>query len=189
VGEAVMVNVPHSYRAGAEITAALELFQKKLTWNVTATLSSNKIKDFVQYIDLYDTAWNYLGQQSNSLGKTNLAFSPALTAGSVITYKPLPQLSFSLNSKYVGKQFIDNTSDDGRALKGYFVNGLTASYTIKTGIFEEIGFNLAVNNLFSVRYETSAWIYPYYLGGVYHEYNGYFPQALINLLFGISVKI
>ena len=189
VGEAVMVNVPHSYRLGGEISAVMEFFQKKLTWNVIATVSSNKIKDFVQYIDLYDTAWNWLGQQSNSLGQTDLSFSPALTAGSIITYKPVPQLSFSLNSKYVGKQFIDNTSNDGRSLKGYFVNGLAASYTLKTRIFEEIGFNLAVNNLFSVKYETNAWVYPYYLGSVYNESNGYFPQALINFLVGISVKI
>ena len=189
VGEAVMVNVPHSYRLGAEISAALELFRKKLTWNVTATLSRNRIKDFVQYVDLYDADWNWIGQQNTSLGNTDLSFSPALIAGSVITYKPVAQLSFSLNSKYVGKQFIDNTSDAGRSLKGYFVNGLAASYIIKTRVFEEIGFNLAINNLLSVKYETNAWVYPYYMEGVYHEYNGYFPQALINFLVGISVKI
>jgi iron complex outermembrane receptor protein len=189
VGEAVMVNVPRSYREGVEISAAMELFQKKFTWNVTATFSRNKIKDFIQYIDLFDADWNWLGQQSNPLGNTDLSFSPSITAGSVITWKPVLQLSFSLNSKYVGKQYIDNTSSDERSLKGYFVNSLAASYTLKTKVFEEIGLTLAVNNLFSARYESSAWVYPYYLGGIYNEYNGYFPQALINFLVGISVKI
>ena len=189
VGEAVMVNVPHSYREGIEITALFELFQKKLTWSLNATLSRNRINDFVQYVDLYDAGWNYLGQRSKSLGTTDLSFSPDIIAGSVITYKPIQHLSFSLNSKYVGKQFIDNTSDEGRSLNGYFVNGVGAIFTLKTKIFEEISFNLAVNNLFSAKYETSAWVYPYYLDGVYNEYNGYFPQARINFLVGISVKI
>ncbi|MCX6279896.1 MAG: TonB-dependent receptor [Bacteroidetes bacterium] len=189
VGEAVMVNVPHSFREGLELSAALELFQKKLLWNVTATFSRNKISDFIQYIDLYDVAWNYIGQQSISLGKTNLSFSPGIIAGSVIAYKPIPQLSIGFNSKYVGKQYIDNSSNNDRSLDGYFVNGLSAMYSVKTKLVEEIGFTLAVNNLFSVKYETNGWVYPYIQDGNYYEANGYFPQALINFLFGISVKI
>ncbi|MCX6267242.1 MAG: TonB-dependent receptor, partial [Bacteroidetes bacterium] len=189
VGEAVMVNVPHSYREGVEISAALELFSRKITWNVNATLSSNKINDFVQYIDQYDPDWNYLGQQSNFPGKTCLSFSPGIIASSVISYKPFKQLSFSLNSKYVGRQYIDNTSSEERSLKGYFINGAGVMYSLKTKIFEEITFNLAVNNVFSVKYESSAWVYPYYTGENYNEYNGYFPQALINFLFGITLKI
>ncbi len=189
VGEAVMVNVPNSYRQGIEISTAMEFFRKKITWNLTATLSSNKIKDFTQYVDLYTADWIYTGQQSTSLGKTNLSFSPAVTAGSVITFNPVPQFSFGLNSKYVGKQYIDNTSNEERSLKAYFVNGLFASYSVKTKLFEEIGFNVAVNNLLNRKYETNAWVYPYYLGNTYGESNGYFPQAMINFLVGVSIKI
>ncbi len=189
VGEAVMVNVPHSYREGIEISAALELFRKKLTWNVNATVSSNKIKDFVQFVDTYDADWNYLGQQSTNLGKTDLSFSPALTASSLITFKPVPQVSLSLSSKYVGKQFIDNTSNTGRSLNAYFIHGFMAGYTLKTRLFEEIGFNLTVNNIFNRKYETNAWVYPYYLGGNYNEFNGYFPQATVNFLVGVTVRI
>ncbi len=189
VGEAVMVNVPRSYREGIEVSSAMEFFRKKLTWNVTATLSSNKIRDFIQYIDLYDADWNYLGQQTIPLGKTNLSFSPWLTAGSRITYKPVPQLSFSLVSKYVGKQNVDNTSNEARSLNGYFVNGANVIFLFKTEFFKEISLNLTVNNLFSARYESNAWIYPYYLGGEYNEMNGYFPQALVNFLCGISLRL
>ena len=189
VGEAVMVNVPHSYREGIEISAAMEFFRKKLAWNLNATFSSNKIKDFVQYTDLYDAGWNYIGQQQTSLGKTDLSFSPGITAGSVLSFKPIRDITLSLTSKYVGRQYIDNTSNEDRALKGYFINGFAATYTLRTRLFEEIGFNLAINNIFNQKYESNAWIYPYYLDGTYHEYNGYFPQALINFLAGITVKI
>jgi iron complex outermembrane recepter protein len=44
-------------------------------------------------------------------------------------------------------------------------------------------------NIFSEKYETNAWIYPYYLNGQSYESNGYFPQALVNFLFGITLKI
>ncbi|MCK9423150.1 MAG: TonB-dependent receptor [Bacteroidales bacterium] len=189
VGEAIMVNVPKSYRLGIEISADMNFFRKKLEWQVSGTFSQNKILNFTQYIDTYDSTWNFSGQVSNSLGTTDLSFSPAIIAGSIITYKPLPQLSFSLNTKFVGQQFIDNTSNSGRALKDYFINGISLAYTLNTRIFKEIGFNLLVSNIFNVKYETNAWVYPYFYQGQYYESNGYFPQALVNLLFGISLKI
>ncbi len=188
VGEAIMVNVPHSYRSGIEVSANAGFFQRKLMVAVNTTLSRNKIKEFTQYIDTYDQNWNP-GQDTLYLGKTDLSFSPNVILNGSVTYYPWPQLSFMLNSKYVGKQFIDNTSNDERALQGYFVTGFGAGYSFKTKIFKEIGFNLAINNLFNRKFETNAWVYPYYQDGVYHEYNGYFPQAMINFLFGITVKI
>ncbi|MFZ4523398.1 MAG: TonB-dependent receptor [Bacteroidales bacterium] len=189
VGEAVMVNVPHSYRAGIEVSASAEFFKKKFLVSVNATLSRNKISNFTHYLDQYDSNWTSLGQDTLHLGETDLSFSPNIILGSILTYKILSGLSFSLNSKYIGKQYIDNTSNDERSLKGYFVNGLSANYTVKSSLFEEIGFNIAVNNLFNATYETNAWVYPYTLGGVYNEMNGYFPQASINFLVGISVKL
>ncbi|MCX6306970.1 MAG: TonB-dependent receptor [Bacteroidetes bacterium] len=189
VGEAVMVNVPHSYRAGLEISASAGFFRKKLLLTVNATLSRNRIRDFTQYIDQYDTTWTPQGQDTIYLGETDLSFSPNVILGGVLTYKPLVGLSFSLNSKYVGPQYIDNSSNASRSLEGYLVHGFGATYTVKTKIFGEVGFNLAINNLFNRKYETNAWVYPYYVGSTYNEANGYFPQALINFLFGISVKI
>jgi iron complex outermembrane receptor protein len=188
VGEAVMVNVPHSYRLGLEISAGIDIF-RKLQWNVTATLSRNRILDFTEYVDSYDSTWTFTGQQSTQLGETNLSFSPDILLGSVLTYKPMSNLSLSLNSRYIGKQNIDNTGNPERTLPGYFVNGFSAGYSFKTKLISEIGFNLAVNNLFNVKYESNAWVYQYYYNNQHYESNGYFPQALINFLFGITLKI
>ncbi len=189
VGEAVMVNVPHSYHAGIELSATAGFFQKKLQLTVNATLSRNKIKNFTQYIDRYDQDWNSLGQDTIYLGETDLSFSPDMIVNAILTYKPISQLSISMNSKYIGRQFIDNTSNAGRSLNGYFINGFGVMYGLKTKIFKEIGLSLTINNLFNQKYESNAWVYPYYQGDVYNEYNGYFPQALINFLFGLSLKI
>ncbi len=188
VGEAVMVNVPHSYRLGLEIAAGLEIL-KKLQWNINATFSTNKIKDFTSYVDNYDSTGAFMGQVQEYLGNTNLSFSPGIILGSILTWKPVTWLSFSLISKYIGKQYIDNTSNSSRSLKGYFVNNFSAGYTFRLKPFKEIGFNLLVNNLFNLKYESNAWVYQYYYSGDHYEASGYFPQGLINLLFGITIRI
>lgn len=188
VGEAVMVNVPNSYRLGIELSAGIDLF-KKLSWSVSATFSRNRILSFTEYVDDYDADWNFTGQTATPLGETNLSFSPDILAGSIITWKPVTNLVLSLNSRYVGKQYIDNTGNDSRSLDGYFVHGFTAGYTVKTRLIREIGFNLTLNNLFSYRYSSNAWVYQYNYDNTHYESSGYFPQALINFLFGISLKI
>lgn len=188
VGEAIMVNVPHSYRLGIEISAGIDII-KQLHFDMAVTLSQNKIRDFTQYTDSYDSAWNFLGQQSVYLGKTNLSFSPDLTCTGILTYKPVKNLSISWNVKYVGKQYIDNTSSNARSLHDYFINGLGASWAIHPRWLKEIAFHLTVNNIFSALYESNAWVYPYLLGGSYHEMNGYFPQAPVNWMLGVSLKI
>ena len=181
VGEAVTTNVPHSYRTGIEITAGANIF-KWLKWDITSTLSMNKIRDFTEYTDVYDASGNLTGQQSQFLGKTDISFSPGIIFQNNLTFIPVKNLSLTLTSRYIGKQFIDNTSNNDRILNDYLVNNIMAGYTIRTKWIKEIGFSLAVNNIFSNKYETNAWIYPYYMGGKLYESDGYFPQALINFL-------
>jgi len=188
VGEAVMVNVPKSYRLGIEISAGVRLF-RKLQWNANITLSSNKIKDFTSYTDNYDSTGQFTGQVQENLGLTDLSFSPDILIGSLITYRPVTSLSFSLNSKFAGRQFIDNTSHKNRSLDPYFVNNLSADYSFKIKPFQEISLHLMVNNLFSRKYETNAWVYQYYYDHQHFEESAYYPQALINFLLGITFRI
>jgi iron complex outermembrane receptor protein len=189
VGEAVMVNVPQSYRLGVELSGGFRLIPEMLDFSFTATVSRNKIKNFTQYIDQYDEDWNFTGQQANDLGTTNLSFSPSLLGTGSLIFRPLKDLRLSWNSKYVGEQFIDNTSNENRKLNDYLIHGITADYTVRTKVIREIGFQINVSNLFSRKYETNAWVYPWLVGTNYYEVNGYFPQALINFLAGITLKI
>lgn len=184
VGEAVMVNVPKSYRAGIELSASAT-FWKKLNWAVTATFSRNRILDFTEYVDNWDT-W---GQDSACLGDTPLSFSPDILASSILTYTPVKNLSFSWTARYVGKQYIDNTGNDQRMLEGWFNNGLGAKYSFRVKPFREIAISLSVNNIFNAKYETNAWVYRYIYEGKEQEYNGYFPQALRNFLVGVTIGI
>ncbi len=189
VGEAIMVNVPDSYRAGIELTGSASVIREKLDVSLSATISRNKIENLIHYIDQFDGDWNYLGQKAIESGTTDLAFSPSVLGSGMITYKPAKGLAFSLQSKYVSSRYIDNTSHQDRMLKEYFVHGFIGTYTFRTRMFSEIGLNISVNNIFSTRYETNAWVYPYLMDGQYGEYNGYFPQALLHFLAGLTLKL
>jgi iron complex outermembrane recepter protein len=188
VGEAVMVNVPQSYRAGIEVTAGITIL-KSLTWDVNVAISRNKILDFTSYTDNYDISWNYLGQVTSFLGTTNLSFSPPVNIGSTIRYMPLKGLTFSFYSKYIGRQYIDNTSTTSRSLDPWFVNNLGAEYALEPGFFKEVVFQVMVGNIFSARYISNGWVYPYILDGEEYEMTGWFPQSPVTFMAGITLRL
>jgi iron complex outermembrane receptor protein len=183
VGNPVMENVSKSYRMGLELISKVNI-NKHFSWNGNITFSRNKIENFTEYVDDWDT-W---GQKINSLGTTDLAFSPNTVAFQQLTYAPVQNLSFSFESKYVGKQFIDNTSSNDRILHSFFVNNFRTEYHFKTKFARLITLNLALNNLFSEKYETNAWVYRYYEANQYKKEDGYFPQAGFNLMAGVTIK-
>ena len=53
VGAPIMTNVKESYRAGIELQAGIRL-AKRLKWDLNAGFSTNKIKDFISYVDNWD---------------------------------------------------------------------------------------------------------------------------------------
>ena len=184
VGSAIMANVPNSYRAGVELATGIK-FCKNIRWDINATFSKNKIKNFTEYVDNWSSP--YL-QISKGLGETDLSFSPDIIAGSILSYSPVKNLKISFVSKYVSRQYIDNTSNLERSLDAYFVNNLNINFSFNPKFVKEIGFNLKVNNIFNEEYETNAWVYRYYYEGEHYVMDGYFPQAGINFLAGINVS-
>ncbi|MCO5266545.1 MAG: TonB-dependent receptor [Lentimicrobium sp.] len=185
VGAAVMTNVPVSYRTGTELSASY-IISKKLKASANLTLSSNKIKDFTEFVDDWD---NWGAQIENKIGKTDLAFSPATVAGASVEWSFLKGFGLNLNGKYVSRQFIDNTASDERSLDPYFVSNLRLSWAIEPDFMRGLEINLNINNLFNTEYETNAWVYRYYYDGSYGKYDGYFPQAGINFMAGLTLKI
>ncbi|MCF8297224.1 MAG: TonB-dependent receptor [Saprospiraceae bacterium] len=184
VGDPIMTNVTESFRSGIEISTAWQITDK-LRWNINATYSENKIKQFTEFVDNWDT-W---GQDSMELGKTDIAFSPKIIANSQLTYELIENFNISFVTKYVDEQFIDNTSSSDRKLDSYIVNNLRFNYSFKTKLFKEVGLNLMLNNIFNEEYESNAWVYRYTTGGQEYAMDGYFPQAGINFLFALNLKL
>jgi iron complex outermembrane recepter protein len=184
VGSPVMTNIEKSYRTGLELETSFSLTDD-LQLYVNAAYSRSRARDFVEKVD----DWSDGGQISDTLGTTKLAFSPEGIAGFDIIWNPISTFTVSFDGKYVSRQFIDNTASLDRSLDPYLVNNLRFSYSIKPKLFREIQFNLAVNNIFNHEYETNAWVYRYNYEGEYGSLDGYFPQAGVNVIAGLSIKL
>jgi iron complex outermembrane receptor protein len=183
VGNATRVNVPRSYRAGIELEGAVAI-TKNLKWNANATFSQNKINNFTEYILNYDNG----GYDEIHHGKSDISFSPNVIVGSQLSFTPKKQLELALLTKYVGKQYLDNTSTETRKLDAYFTNDIRLTWTITPSWIKEIGVNLLVNNVFNELYESNGYTYGYIAGKVHTQENFYFPQAGTNFLVGLNFK-
>lgn len=188
VGAYNRVNVGQSYRAGIELEAGLQL-NKALRWNVNTTFSLNKIRGFLEYLDNFDTG----NQDVQKYGRTDISFSPNQILGSQLTYTLAKGLDLSLLSKYVGKQYLDNTSNEARKLNPYLVNDIRLAYvwkppTRRTGFVEEIDLTLLINNIFNELYESNGYTYAYVSEGKVAADNAYYPQAGRNVLVGLRVR-
>ena len=183
VGGSVRVNVPKSYRTGIELEGAVA-FNRYLKWNANATFSQNKIKNFTEYIVNYDDG----GYTTVNHGKSDISFSPNVIVGSQFTYSLRKNLELALLTKYVGKQYLDNTSTESRKLDAYLTNDIRLSWTIKPSWANEIAFNLLVNNVLDEKYESNGYTYGYIAGGALTQENFYFPQAGRNFLIGVNFR-
>ncbi len=184
VGEAIRVNVPKSYRAGLELSATVKLAEK---WKLAAntTFSQNKIKNFTETIVNYDGD----ADKINKFSKTDISFSPNLIAGGQLSYNPAKNVELAWMTKYVSKQFMDNTSDVNRSLNAFFVNDIRASYSIKPKIVKELTFSLLVNNIFNHLYESNGYTYSYIYDKQVTTENFYYPQAGTNFLLAVKVRL
>ena len=183
VGEAIRVNVAESYRMGIEIEAGIQV-AKTLKINANATFSNNKIKNFTEVVPDYDGNADGV----NQFAETDIAFSPNTIFGSQILFTPVKNLELGFLSKYVGKQYLDNTTNDKRKLNAYFTNDLRAIYTVKGKLLKEVNFSLLANNLFNTLYESNGYSYSYVYDKQVITENYYYPQAGTNVMFGVNLK-
>ena len=143
------------------------------------TLSQNRIRQFKEEIVDYDTYDLPVILHKN----TDIAYSPSLIAGNTLTYM-LGAFEASLLSKYVGKQYLDNTSNEGRSLKAYATQDIRLKYTMKKGP----AFTLLLNNVLNELYSSNGYTYSYRYAGATTTENFYYPQAGFNFLLGASIR-
>jgi iron complex outermembrane receptor protein len=183
VGEAVRTNVKDSYRAGVEFYGSVKL-ASSLRWAANATISTNKVSNFQQYLFNYDTNTTNLFQYN----KTDIAYSPDFTAASTVAWTPIKNGEIAFITKYVSRQYLDNTSTLSRSLDGYVVNDLRLNYNFSLKGIKNVGVGLLVNNIFSKKYQSDGATYPDIEGGKVVNYNYFYPQAPANFLFSLNLK-
>jgi iron complex outermembrane recepter protein len=183
VGAPILTNVAESYRRGIELSMQFKpRYNLLLTGNFT--LSSNKIIDFVEFVD----NWNYWDnpdlepyQYVFEHAKTDISFSPAVITGGSINYSPITGSHIVFSTNYVSRQYLDNTSNTDRSIDPYVVSDLALTYTLSnsivTGWARELVCSLHLNNVFNQLYEANGWVYRYIYDGNPYVMDGYFPQA------------
>ncbi|MBT8264454.1 MAG: TonB-dependent receptor [Muriicola sp.] len=184
VGAPLRANVGDSYRLGLEIDAKLQV-SRKIHWQPNVSVSANKNVDFLFEQD---------GLLQN-LGNTNIAYSPDLVIGNRVSYMPQKNLSFSLLTKFVGKQFMGNIDSEASVLEAYSQTDLNIHYEISTKTFlKRIVLSGLVNNVFDAKYVSNGYFFtfdddfssPGTITTV--EGAGYYPQAGINVLIGATLE-
>ncbi|WP_057937072.1 TonB-dependent receptor [Algoriphagus resistens] len=189
VGASIRENVADSYRAGVELDVAYQMF-KKWTLGANVALSQNKIKEFTEYVDDYSTA--EFTQETFTYRDTDIALSPNAVASAMIEYKPVKNLSLNWLSKYVSKQYLDNSGLDARSLDAFFTNDIRISYSVQPRFFKSVELNLLVNNIFNEMYEPNGYTFSYFLPGETEKElvteNYYYPMAGTNFMLGLSLK-
>lgn len=183
VGAVVRQNVEDSYRTGIELAGNVKI-SSRLNMGANLTLSRNKIRMYEEYLYNYDP----FGVETIVYENTDISFSPNIIAGGNLTFAPINGLEITWLSKYVGKQFLDNTSLDNRALDAFWVNDLRLSYTLRPAWAKEIRFGLLVNNLLNEQYEPNGYTFSYKLGADLYTENYYYPQAGTNYLASLALR-
>ena len=182
VGNSIRVNVPKSYRMGIELEGGIAL-DRAWKWNANATFSQNKIADFTEYVVDYDNG----GYQEIKHGKTDISFSPNVIVGSQLTYTSVKNVELALLTKYVGKQYLDNTSSEDRTLDAYLTNDIRLIWTLTPRWAKQISITALFNNILDETYSSNGYTYGYIYGGRIQE-NFYYPQAGRNFLVGLNLK-
>ena len=183
VGLPIRQNVGNSRRIGLEIDSSIK-FNNSLSWVFNLSISSNKNLDYFFERDGI----------LESLGKTNLSFSPNWISASQINYKISKNLNISLLSKYVSNQYIGNIDSKLSLLPSYLISDLNVSHVIEPlKIVKKISFSLLINNFLNKEYVSNGYFYTYddswsdpnsikTIEGV-----GFYPQAKRNFLIGVTI--
>jgi iron complex outermembrane receptor protein len=184
VGSYTRTNTPKSYRAGIEAEAAW-VINKYFSTTGNITYSKNKISNFTEYFDDYDNGGQVAIQHQN----TDIALSPNLTAAHHFHFKANEQLQITFSSKYVSKQYLDNTQNEHRKLNAFFVNDINIAHQIMHNKHLNAMIQFYAINLFDVKYEPNGYTYSYVWGGTTTTSNNYFPMAGRNYLLSLKIDL
>ena len=203
IGEMIAKNVGKSYRMGVELEAAwkpIDWFR----WDVNATFSKNRAKDWTVELDNGETA---------NLGDTHLSFSPDVIFNNIFTFD-YKGFKAAIQSQFLGEQYLTNTGfksystqDDngnpvevGMMLEKAFTTNINLSYTfaLKSLGLKSATVGCSLYNIFSKKYDNNGWAAPGFKkdanGKVtaYTEYDqyeaGFAPSAPFNMMAHLSLN-
>lgn len=180
-GNPLSVNVPDSYRMGIELQGELHPVTW-FDWNINATISRNRIQNFVEYI--YLDGWR--DPITRDCGDTHIAFSPDFILNNAFTFH-VADFTASLATRYVSSQYMDNAESEVGKLDSYCVSDLHLGYTFKNiqGV-KALRLGFTVYNIFNKEYCNNGYASSYYKNEngekVVYRYAGFAAQAPCNVM-------
>jgi iron complex outermembrane recepter protein len=199
VGAPVRINVPKSYRRGIEVQVNWQVLDQ-LFWTWNGTLSQNRITSFEETIADYSVGYE---EVKINHWQTDIAMSPAIIGSSQLewnllkNFRTIPEsgnrelkskLTLACLSKYVGKQFLDNTSNKDLMIDAYFVNDLRMEYVLCSKLGAQWSLGLVAQNVLNALYSSNGYTYSYIYGQRVTE-KFYYPQAGRNFMVSLNIKV
>jgi iron complex outermembrane recepter protein len=182
VGDQYRTNVAKSYRQGIEIELNTKL-NKQFALSANTTFSENKILNYTDVVPDYFTNESI----STFYQKTNISYSPNFIANINVTYKPIKNFSIYFNVKHVGKQYLDNTTNNAKTIAAYTVGDLRLDYVYSSKWLKQGRVYVQINNAFNTQYVSNGYTVNYYLGtDKKYMDNYYLVQAPLNFIVGTN---
>ena len=188
VGANIRTNVKKSRRFGVEISNLINT--RKININSSLSLSKNYVFNFNEYLYDYGNDFSEFNTIINKYKKTDISFSPNIIVNNSIIWAFKKPFSVSLKSKFVGKQYLDNTSDSKRSIDPFLLNDFELNVNLNNNFLKNLYFKFSINNIFNEVYSNNGYTFGYY-GGLNYEVreNYYYPQAVRNYMLTINFKI
>ncbi len=175
-GYAIKENMPRAWRRGIELQAAW-MPVRWLALDGNATLSVNQIKDFTSYVPYDDDSGR---MYPVNYGLTTMLMSPGAIGMARVRVMPWKGGEVSMNAKFVGKQYLDNSMREEMAVPFYWTAGASVSHGFKFGL----KLSAFVNNIFNRMYYAAGWRWESYNEAENMVYSGIgvYPQPPVNFI-------
>ena len=182
VGAPIRANSGDSYRRGIELEGGWNI-TSNINWQANMAWSKNRNRDKFFKRD----------GVLQSLGDTQLAYSPSLVASQQLTYAS-DNWSVSFVSKYVGEQYMGNIDAELSKLDGYLINDIQVqALLLNKQNGPSLNLNLHLHNIFDALISSNGYFYTY--DDDYSVSNvvttiegvGYYPQAGRHFMAGLTL--
>jgi len=187
-GNPQSTNVRSSYRMGIEFQSMLKPVGW-FDWQLNFTLSRNRIRDFVEV--LYED--EYTNPIAIDCGDTPIAFSPDFTAHNSFNFS-VAGFDASLQTNYVGRQFMNNARSAEAELPSYCTSNLHLGYTFRNLLsIKQMRVGFSIYNLFNKKYFNNGYAGAGYTVGAdgrpeIYRYAGYSAQATTNVMATLNLQ-
>jgi iron complex outermembrane recepter protein len=188
IGAFTRVNIPRSFRAGLELEGKLN-WSHHTVFSGNMTFSRHRLKDYKEFVIGEDTTivWDFQGWNPIGFSPEMIGFFQVESTLFSLGENPKnakTKFGFSLNSKYVGSQFLDNTGLKDAILPEFLVlnGGLWATWNHKW--FGKGRADFTAFNLTNQLYANNGYMFraPGFNG------NYIFPQATIWGMFTVRME-